>query len=117
MSDTVLYKDNELTRKLGFEQQDTIAFWSSLLGSSSSSVTLENLYLSFLLKFEHSFIIQNQEASGFTMGKTVNLILQEMVSNSILQKYKRETNLMLYRYLAYFDELVHNIYNMIESQE
>ena len=49
------------------------------------------------------------------MGKTINLILHQMAINSILQKYKRETNLMLTRYLSYFDELVHNIYNMSES--
>ena len=101
--------------RLGFEKQDIITFWYSMLGASSYSKFFENIYLAFLLKFEHSVLMMTQEATGFLMLQTINLIIKKMIDSPLLQKFKRETNLLFDRYLMYFDELVHNIYQFFKE--
>lgn len=107
---------DSFSAKLGFKNYDIISFWSTFLGPKSHSETFETLYLTFLLKFEHSVLINRQETTGFYTLRTINLVIRKMISSPILQKYKREANLLFEKYLMYFDELVHNVYQCYQKR-
>lgn len=110
------YKVDSFSSRLGFKSYDIISFWSSFLGPKSHSETFETMYLTFLLKFEHSVLILRQETTGFYMLRAINLIIKKMIYSPILQKYKREANLLFEKYLMYFDELVHNVYHCYQKR-
>ena len=106
--------ESPLNEQLGFRKQEMMYFWTGFLENPKF---FENLLLTVLLKIEWSLKYKNLESSPFYCLKTINLILRKLKVTTLIQKYRRQINLCIYKLASKIDNLVIFIHKHYQQDE
>jgi len=103
------YDDSQFSKNLGTQPQEIIYFWEALL---KSPPIIETIMIAFLKKFVYSVKYPLLESTGYYLGRTLVLIMSELIESTIVQKYRRDFLDTLLKYSSYIDDLLYKLYKL-----